>query len=525
MPCLPVSEFWQRSFFKYYELEWIDSNSYHTSKSHSLLVTYNIPLIVIVSLILYGFVLVIPLSTHLTCDLYSLSQPITLYPPLYVVYEVLYTWLSYPCTVQILSIALPTTLQSKLCRYGLLPIPIFVAVTILYISYSPMSHINNSYIRTVGPFMQHWYLATVFLSTVCIQSMCKHLKRRHEHKRAPTMTLSSTDVYSVTGTKDHCSALASPITLAYELQTNLIEHNEHVATSDAMKPITDCVHHPLRQALFAILTTVGLTAVYYWCQFLTWKWKTHNNTTRHLWDDLKNGSIMFYYPVFWIVINVLRFLTTRCARYCDSNKYSKYSLELIMAFFFTCFYYVFYRNLFLHMGSYGYFALVKLMHVGLELLSYPVRMSRLYYTITDRLQNEYKEQQLMRVLYDPSSYRIWCIRICLDYSISLTVSVGSGMCYLVGVTWLRYGYNAYFYDLQNISDEQFTKTLVFTAISIGIELIVYVLIEYVMRYKYQMDVMKHWKALIRHRSGYIWYFIFMLQHVNTDVMIAKLQIY
>merc|ERR1712228_1032102 len=110
-----------------------------------------------------------------------------------------------------------------------------------------------------------------------------------------------------------------------------------------------------------------------------------------------------------------------------------------------------------------------------------------YFKITNNLQNRWKDKELccllqkfVLLIYDSSEYRIWCIRMSLDY------------------------------------------TLTFTAIGVAIELIMYVVIEKIMKYIYQIDVVKYWEVLMRHRFGYVLYFIFILQHVATDVMIAKL---
>lgn len=338
-------------------------------------------------------------------------------------------------------------------------------------------------------------------------------------------TANGTNKYTTQGGTQDYTAINSTI---------LFENSELSDDSNMGQDVIPYVTKPGWQMIFAILCTGGISAAYYWTQWLTWQWKRRSDTDSNdnnqgVWSEI--SYILLLYPSFWIVIKSIKFITTRFARFADSNKTSVYSLELISAFFCTCFYYVFYRNLFLHISSYEYFILVKVLHIFLELMSYPLRMSKWYFHKTEKWQNQIKDskscwltcfQPIIWVLYDPSAYHIWCVRICIDYTLTLIVSMGSAISYIVGVLWLKYGYNQYFYDIQDIEMKQFERALIFTAIGICVELIVYYIIEKLMKYQYQIDVIKHWRVLIQHRPGYIWYFIFMLQHVQTDVMIAKL---
>lgn len=130
---------------------------------------------------------------------------------------------------------------------------------------------------------------------------------------------------------------------------------------------------------------------------------------------------------------------------------------------------------------------------------------------------------LLWVLCDECSYHVWCVRLCVDYTLALIASVGSGLGYMAGALWLRCGYNQYFYDLRDVSQEQFDKAIVFTAVGVGVELVLFFATEKFMLHASQkIDMRRHWKGLIQNRTGYLWFFVFLLQHVQTDVMIAKL---
>merc|ERR1712013_470041 len=171
---------------------------------------------------------------------------------------------------------------------------------------------------------------------------------------------------------------------------------------------------------------------------------------------------------------------------------------------------------------------LEALHCALEVFVFPLRMSRFYFAHTERLQRTINSKggcclrPLLSLLCDESSYHIWSVRLCIDYTLTRIAAIGSAVGYLFGALWLRYGYNAYFYDVHTVSDAQFDKTIAFTAVALGIELVLFFITRQFMLYAYQIDIRRHWNGLIQHRSGYVWFFVFLLQHVQTDVMIAKL---
>ena len=73
-----------------------------------------------------------------------------------------------------------------------------------------------------------------------------------------------------------------------------------------------------------------------------------------------------------------------------------------------------------------------------------------------------------------------------------------------------------------MSQAQFDKVVVFTAVGIGVELVLFFVTDKFMLHAHQIDMRRHWKGLIQNRPGYLWFFVFLLQHVQIDVMIAKL---
>ena len=113
------------------------------------------------------------------------------------------------------------------------------------------------------------------------------------------------------------------------------------------------INHIMRQCLLSFILTLGITATYYFCQYLTWQWED-SQTTSDSSDDSDNlsslntfDSILLFYPTFWFVMNLMRFVLKRIARFIDSNKFSAISMEVCIEFFLSCFYVKFFVRSFL----------------------------------------------------------------------------------------------------------------------------------------------------------------------------------
>ena len=86
-----------------------------------------------------------------------------------------------------------------------------------------------------------------------------------------------------------------------------------------------------------------------------------------------------------------------------------------------------------------------------------------------------------------------------------------------------YGYNNAFYVL-GATDNQFQKALIFTAIAIFIELIVYFSINHCILTKIKQNHMFGWSQLVRSQKIYLFFVIFGLTHIATDACIGKISI-
>ena len=182
---------------------------------------------------------------------------------------------------------------------------------------------------------------------------------------------------------------------------------------------------------------------------------------------------------------------------------------------------------------------IKFLHILSELLLYPLRMSKIYFNITNIIQNFLKYDKLCQntnkmynnstlyriivsIIWDPSPYDVWCIRISIDYMLRFVISISSGIGYIITVVWIRFGYNKRFYNVSQLSKEQFDKTLIFVSVGTLLEVLTFYTMEYFLNKILEMKMGKFWNVLLKHRPMYIGFMIIVLQHVMTDVMIAKL---
>ena len=182
---------------------------------------------------------------------------------------------------------------------------------------------------------------------------------------------------------------------------------------------------------------------------------------------------------------------------------------------------------------------IKFLHILSELLLYPLRMSKIYFNITNIIQNFLKYDKLCQntnkmyqnstlyriivsIIWDPSPYDVWCIRISIDYMLRFIVSITSGIGYVFVVLWIRFGYNKNFYTISNLSESQFNKSLIFVIMSTICEILTYFLIKWLLKNKMTISIKHYWKVFICHRPMYLAFMIVILQHVLSDVMVAKL---
>ena len=87
------------------------------------------------------------------------------------------------------------------------------------------------------------------------------------------------------------------------------------------------------------------------------------------------------------------------------------STELLMEAEMSFYYYIFYRNLFLHISSPWQFAAIKAVHVAGELTAYLLRLTRWYYECSTAVMDAVRVEERWWLWFarDRSPYAVWCV--------------------------------------------------------------------------------------------------------------------
>ena len=211
---------------------------------------------------------------------------------------------------------------------------------------------------------------------------------------------------------------------------------------------------------------------------------------------------------------------------CFNNEL--YSCELACEFNIDMFYFVFYRNLFLNVGSVWNFFVLKTIHLSGELVINALRMSHTYFELTSRWQDSDAMKQMLccasSLVYDPSPYNVWCVRVSLDYTTRLFASLSSSIAFVLGAVWTKRGYNKHFYDYSDVTGREFYRALVLVTVSVVIDLVFAYGMDFSVTRSFSVDFTRVWRLLIRNKVMYAFYFTVVAQHIMSDVFIGKLEV-
>ncbi|ETO17219.1 hypothetical protein RFI_20111 [Reticulomyxa filosa] len=566
MPSLPSSEFWG-CFDKYYNFQWLQRNGYdgrkrrtlslplrffgdsglyseddaesllpienwHLIKSWQYLTKHSITSIVGLSILLCFICLLVPLQVP-----NSDNDPNEVNLYLFLLYLQMYQLFSYPLILMIADYSLPNVIDSILVKAVILPL-ITQTVSITYkILYVTMTHnkqgLKSSFNRTMGSSVQAMIVYTCFMAG-CIYKHCYYKDSKQEeipkkqNDKLVRYSFSDLSEIELSKTNDKEAHLLS------------WENDEMNNPKKSNRMEDSVIIMDLRyQSVISLLLLFTVIGSYYWCEYLTWQWNSNDGLL-----SLSSKTPVLLYSIFWLVMQILRFLCKRTARLLDRNKLNAFiSVEICMEFLMSCFYYVFYRNLFLHVSSIKTFIIMKFCHILFEMVVYPIRMTKQYFNITCRLQNAFEHSLHQRksqssstsccfsnvcgafftLLYDTSTYEMWCVRLSIDYTLRYIISVGSGIAFLMGLYWAKYGYNRHFLPL-DVNDEQFQKTTWFVVAGMVIEVVLYIFVDWLCIRKLHMEMMRYWSVLVYYRPQYLFFMVAAAQHVMTDVIVAKLQV-
>ena len=147
------------------------------------------------------------------------------------------------------------------------------------------------------------------------------------------------------------------------------------------------IYYHWKQFFYGSLLITGAFCDYLFCQWLTATWQSFamESQSDGIIAPTESLDSLMLFLSFWIATHSFRFVFKRFGRLADRNKSNGISTEICMEWMTTAFYYVFYRNLFLHVSSIFNFLMIKAAHMCLEIITYPLRMSSYAYVTLSNL--------------------------------------------------------------------------------------------------------------------------------------------
>ena len=141
--------------------------------------------------------------------------------------------------------------------------------------------------------------------------------------------------------------------------------------------------------------------------------------------------------------------------------------------------------------------------------------------------NIHATSNLLSIFYDPSPYRIWSMRVALDFSLRFTCCMTSAIAYIIGLTFLRFGYNSEFYNFNetSLSNEQYERTIAYTSFALCIELLIFAVCALIVAKYSELGMLtKPFEKLIKSEPSYFAFGVWTTAHIITDVFLAQLNL-
>ena len=276
------------------------------------------------------------------------------------------------------------------------------------------------------------------------------------------------------------------------------------------------VKYRLGQLLLAILILGGLFAMFVGCQKFA-SFYLHAETTH-----VATKTVIFF--VFAVSISLMRFFFKRLARVSDANKFDGPSLEVCVEIFSSCFYFIFYRALFAHVYGWGEFCAIKVLHVALELMVHPMRMTMTYHRFSTWLQDRTAGWTITRLLRDDCTREMYLIRLSVDFMIRRVVAQCSTVTALAMVPFVRYGWNKASYGeftARDFSRSQYDKFIWFLVVGMVVEVLLLLCLQLWLSWSGLLNLWQPIVALLKSRPrAYVPFFVFTAAHIITDVFLA-----
>jgi hypothetical protein len=202
------------------------------------------------------------------------------------------------------------------------------------------------------------------------------------------------------------------------------------------------------------------------------------------------------------------------------------SLELFSHIMLSMFYAIFFRALFQHLEAWTDFAAVSVMHLAMLGLLYPLRMTRVYFSHTDRFQRRYRKWPIVSILYDPSNAAQWNTRIALDFVVRFAAGLTASLAFVVMTAFLRFGYNRdrYTYFGSGLSSGSFAQGMAFVSASVGVEVLGLLVMAHVTRRLIRGGILSPFMTLVTKQRSYQYALVACGCHIITDVFLAHVKL-
>lgn len=247
------------------------------------------------------------------------------------------------------------------------------------------------------------------------------------------------------------------------------------------------------QALRILSGAVGRYLLFLFTEWLTIYYDTSSSPY---------GEVGLY--IFFVVgLTFNRIVYYMVGLWMDMYKTGGISIQYTASLWITIYYFVYYRGLFVNVHSYGVFLCIKALHVMFELCAYQVRYSDAY---------EYWFSVMYRYIHQqmtPGTLRSLAMiamgppldvnrqRTDIALGMRLYVLLFTSVSFILYFSFLRFGYNRQFYCLfRGISDEQYTRLMIFTSLSLAIELVVFAAANQLSKRRRGYSALSVWQRLL-----------------------------
>ena len=273
-----------------------------------------------------------------------------------------------------------------------------------------------------------------------------------------------------------------------------------------------------------VALSLTISATYLYCQWLSFKFSSTKGAL---------GEVGLYF-VFVLSFSLLRPFGRYVGYQLDQYKTGGPSVEMLMEIGISCFYFIFYRSLFVSVKSYSVFFAMKGIHVAHEVANFTLCFSPWYREFLGRVFLDWKDfplrRKVVRIVAGCKSVDIFVQLQCIKTGMRLYLFLFSAISFMLFFTFLRFGYNRSYYCMyQQMDHGEYTMLMTITSLSVLIELGVYMGTDWMCKSTYGHGVLAPWEALLHGELGgshraIIIYMIWLLAHVTTDIYLAKVDV-